>query len=145
MSIDLHHHIQIKGQPENIYKALTTPDGIKAWWTQNVHHMDAHVGGKAYFAFDKGATAFKMKIIELIPHQKVRWECIGGNADEWIGTTQEFEIGPQNSEGIVDLRFTHGGWRTNRGHCYMSNTTWGHLFVNLKHYIEKGSIAPYFD
>jgi len=37
---------------EKIYRAITTEEGIKAWWTTDVK-MDADIGGKAVFGFEK--------------------------------------------------------------------------------------------
>ena len=56
---------------------------------------------------------------------------------DWIGTTQEFQLEP-HADGEVLLKFCHGGWKPGGDHCYYCNTTWGHLLVNLKNYVERG-------
>ncbi len=143
MSFDLHHHIQINGQPESIYRAITTADGIKKWWTTDVA-MDEKVGGRAVFGFGSHSTFFEMEIERLNRYTSVHWACMGGNAEEWIGTSQIFKISPPAKDGMVDLKFSHTGWKSDQGHLYLCNTTWGYLMVNLKLYIEGGISQPYF-
>ena len=45
MPTSLIHRIGIAAPAEKIYHALTTEEGIKAWWTTDVK-MDAHADGK---------------------------------------------------------------------------------------------------
>jgi len=44
MPTDLIHRIGIAAPAEKIYRALTTEDGIRAWWTTDVK-MDASAVG----------------------------------------------------------------------------------------------------
>jgi uncharacterized protein YndB with AHSA1/START domain len=141
MPTDLIHRIDIFAPLEKIYAAITTEDGIRAWWTKDVK-MDQRIGGEAEFGFFDHTTVFKMQIEQLIPPVIVRWKCIDGNSLDWIGTTQEFKLEPQ-TEGVL-LKFCHGGWERGGDHCYFCNTTWGHLLVGLKTYVEHGVKAPYF-
>src|SRR4051812_6679490 len=107
MPTDLIHRINIEAPVETIYRAITTEEGIKAWWTSGVK-MDANVGGKAVFSFFNRSTVFEMRIEQLTPSSLVRWKCTGGTSSDWIGTTQEFVIEPDPDE--VLLKFCHGGW-----------------------------------
>ena len=49
MPTSLIHRIGIAAPAETIYRALTTEDGIRAWWMTDVK-MDAHAGGQATIA-----------------------------------------------------------------------------------------------
>ncbi len=142
MPTDLIHRIGIAAPAETIYRALTTEDGIRAWWTTDVK-MDASVGGKAVFGFFDHSTVFEMRIEQLTPPSLVRWQCTGGSSPDWVGTTQEFILEPQ-ADGEVLLKFCHGGWERGGDHCHFCNTTWGHLLVCLKDYCECGVKNPYF-
>jgi uncharacterized protein YndB with AHSA1/START domain len=142
MAIDLDHHIYIAAPAGNIYRAITTEEGIKRWWTTDVT-MDAQVGGKPVFRFEQHSVFFQMRIEELAAPSLVRWRCDGGNSPDWLGTTQEFRLEAQ-ADGEVLLKFCHGGWNPASPHCYLCNTTWGHLLVNLKNYAERGMKYPYF-
>jgi uncharacterized protein YndB with AHSA1/START domain len=142
MPTDLIHRIGIAGRAEMVYRAITTQDGIRAWWTTDVK-LDAHVGGKSVFSFFDGSTTFEMRIEELKPPSFVRWRCTGGTSPDWVGTTQEFVLTPQ-PDGEMLLKFCHGGWERGGDHYYFCNTTWGHLLVCLKDYCEHGVKNPYF-
>ena len=142
MAIDLTHHIYIAAPRERIYRAITTEAGIRSWWTTDVS-MGRRVGGKAVFGFDNHSVFFQMRIAQLQRPSRVRWRCEGGNSKEWIGTTQEFVLEPP-ADGEVLLRFRHAGWKSGSEHCYLCNTTWGHLLVMLKNFAEQGVKKPYF-
>jgi uncharacterized protein YndB with AHSA1/START domain len=142
MPTDLIHRIGIAAPAETIYRALTTEDGIRAWWTSDVK-MDASAGGKAAFGFFGHSTEFQMRIEQLTPSALVRWQCTGGSSPDWVGTWQEFILEPQD-DGEVLLKFCHGGWERGGDHCHFCNTTWGHLLVCLKDYAERGMKNPYF-
>jgi hypothetical protein len=42
------------------------------------------------------------------------------------------------------LKFSHAGWKPGSDYCYLCNTTWGHLLVMLKGYVERDEKNPYF-
>jgi uncharacterized protein YndB with AHSA1/START domain len=142
MATELIHRIEIAAPVEKIYRALTTEEGIKGWWTTDVK-LEDKAGGKAIFGFMKHSVEFQMRIEELKPPSLVRWKCEGGKSPDWIGTTQEFVLEPR-TDGEVWLKFCHGGWKSGGDHCYHCNTTWGHLLVCLKDYAERGIVNPYF-
>ncbi len=142
MATELIHRITIAAPIEKIYQALTTEEGVRGWWTLDVK-MDSNAGGKAVFGFFGHSTVFEMRIERLAPPTLVLWKCEGGSSPDWIGTTQEFILEPQ-PDGEVLLKFCHGGWKSGGDHCYYCNTTWGHLFVCLKKYLEQGVKDPYF-
>lgn len=142
MATDLIHRVCIAAPAEKIYRAITTEEGIKGWWTTDVK-MDTHAGGKAVFGFENHSIVFQMRIEQLTPPSLVRWKCEDNNSPDWIGTTQEFHLEPQ-TDGEVLVKFCHGGWKSGGDHCYFCNTTWGHLLVNLKTYAERDVKNPYF-
>jgi uncharacterized protein YndB with AHSA1/START domain len=77
MPTDLVHLIGIAAPAEEIYRAITTEDGIRAWWTTAVK-MDDKAGGMAVFSFFELTTVFQMRIEQLTPPSLVRWKCTGG-------------------------------------------------------------------
>jgi uncharacterized protein YndB with AHSA1/START domain len=65
MPTSLIHRIGIAAPAEKIYRALTTADDIRAWWTTDVT-MGACVDELAVFGFFNHSTVFEMRIEELI-------------------------------------------------------------------------------
>ena len=57
MPTDLIHRISIAAPAEKIYRALTTEEGIQAWWTTDVT-LDAHADGQAVFGFFSFSPVF---------------------------------------------------------------------------------------
>ena len=49
---DLRHQITINAAPAKVYEALTTQEGLRAWWTADAA-TEKKVGGKAEVGFDK--------------------------------------------------------------------------------------------
>src|ERR1700740_1098409 len=100
MSYSLKHLFHIAAPKEKVYEAITTIDGLAAWWTKQTSG-DNKVGGVLEFRF--GQQFFnKMKVKELKPNESVTWECIGG-ADDWIGTVFIFKL--DENEGKTRVRF----------------------------------------
>src|SRR5258708_1439828 len=82
--LDILHRVGIKSSSlDATYKALTTREGLSAWWTNNTQG-ESKVGGVLQFRFG-AAGGFDMKVLELHPGKHVLWQVVGG-PDEWIGT-----------------------------------------------------------
>src|SRR4051794_17179780 len=91
--VDILHRVGIKSSPAEVYKALTTREGLAAWWTSNTQG-EGKVGGALRFRFSSGGSeigGFDMKVLELRPAELVLWEVVDGPA-EWIGTKISFEL-----------------------------------------------------
>ncbi len=138
---DLRHEIGIESSAANILKAITTQEGLRTWWTSDVE-AEPTEGSTARFGFMGRAVVFTMTVERINP-EGVVWKCIDGPAD-WVGTTQKFAL-LEGEDGETLLRFTHGGWKDDAPSLPRCNTTWGHLMVNLKRYVEDGKATPYFN
>jgi len=134
----LAHNIPIDADPRKVYAALATEKGMRGWWTRDTR-MDARVGGKADFGFERRAVVFHMKIRSMKPGKSVRMVCTGGQA-EWKGTTLEWKIARQGKGSL--LGFVHGGWRRLSPYAIGCNSMWGHLMFGLKRYVESGRPGP---
>jgi hypothetical protein len=73
---DILHRVGIKSSSlDHAYKALTTREGLSAWWTNNTQG-ESKVGGVLQFRF--GAGGFDMKVLELHPAKRVLWQVVDG-------------------------------------------------------------------
>ena len=103
---DILHRVGIKSSSLNdVYKALTTREGLSAWWTNNTQG-ESKVGGVLQFRF--GAGGFDMKVLELHPAKGVLWQVVDGRK-EWIGTKVSWELKQEADYTIV--LFKHEGWK----------------------------------
>jgi hypothetical protein len=94
---DILHRIGATAAPEVVYAALTTPDGLAAWWTTDTTG-DGVVGGTIQFRFGE-AGEFDMKVLDQRPNERVEWEVTDGPA-EWIGA----RVGDRNPRIRSDNR-----------------------------------------
>ena len=136
---DILHQVTINAPPESVYEAITTQVGLTAWWTRDTQAL-AKVGSVACFAFNKRAVLFRMKIAQLAPHIRVRWQCLGDNS-EWKGTSLTFDLTP-TSDGTV-VRFAHRGWKSTQGILAMCSYDWANYLRSLKAYVETGQGMPH--
>ena len=156
---NIRHQLIIEASPEKIYNAITTPEGLSAWWTPDAK-AKPEVDSIARFPF--GPDYFKeMKIAELKPFGWVKWHCIQGAA-EWIGTTLSFKLEPGDQETLLRehsemegqiqqqskkegtlLIFHHDDWKEYTPMFAECSYTWGQFLRSLKLLCETGKGRPW--
>lgn len=156
----IYHQLMIGAPAEKVYQAITTREGLAGWWTPGAE-AKPESGSMARFPF--GSPYFKeMKITELKPFERVKWDCIAG-ADEWIGTTLSFklesgdlamlaashpETGDQirqlkNSDKATLLTLKHDNWKDYTPMFAECSYTWGRFLRSLKLLCETGKGTPW--
>jgi uncharacterized protein YndB with AHSA1/START domain len=136
---DILHRVGIKSSsPDGTYKALTTCEGLSAWWTDNTKGENK-VGGVLKFRFGERG-GFDMKVLELKPSQRVLWQVIDG-PEEWIGTKVSFDL-KQDGEYTIVL-FKHQGWKEPVEFMHHCSTKWAIFLLSLKSLLETAKGAPY--
>jgi uncharacterized protein YndB with AHSA1/START domain len=140
--IDIIHRIGIKFTAAQVYKALTSLEGLSNWWTEETFG-DGKIGGRIEFLFRSPSGEIKGKMVmevqELNASKNVRWRCVDGPA-EWIGTDITFELSEQDGQTIV--LFGHRNWREAvemTSHCSMK---WAVFLLSLREYVETGKGKP---
>lgn len=134
----IYHRLLIKAPAEKVYEALTTQEGLAGWWTPETT-AKPEVGSVSRFAF--GPDYFKLiRVEEITPYSKVKWQCIKGFED-WIGTTLTFELEP-HAKGTV-LLFHHDGWAAYTPEFASCSFDWALFFRSLKFLCETGKGFPY--
>jgi len=134
--VDILHRVGIKASLADTYKALTTRDGLAAWWTNNVQG-DGKVGGVLQFRF--GAGGFDMKVLELDPAGRVLWQVVDG-PPEWIGTKVSFDL--KRDGAFTIILFKHQGWKEPVEFMHHCSTKWAVFLLSLKQLLETGKGSP---
>lgn len=135
--VNILHKVGIEGaSTEEVYAALTTLPGLSGWWTEDTTGA-TDIG--AVIAFRFAAGGFDMKVLELDPAKRVRWQVIDG-PEEWIGTTVGFELRQEGDYTVV--LFEHEGWREPVEFMYHCSTKWATYLMSLKMLVEMGKGAP---
>ncbi len=135
---DILHKVGIKfSSLSDVYKALTTREGLAGWWTTDTQG-DGKVGGVLSFRFGNGG--FDMKALELAPAMHVLWQVVDG-PEEWIGTKVSFDLKQEGDWTIV--LFKHQGWKEPVEFMHHCSTKWAVFLLSLKSLVETGKGAPW--
>lgn len=139
--VDILHRVGIKSSLDEVYKALSTREGLAAWWTNNTQG-ESKVGGALQFRFSAGGVeigAMEMKVLELDPAKRVLWQVVDG-PEEWIGTRISWELKQDGDYSIV--LFKHQGWKEPVEFMYHCSTKWAIFLMSLKSFVETGKGMP---
>jgi len=136
--VDILHKVGIKSASrDEVYRALTTVQGLSGWWTTDTQGQ-SKVGEVLRFRFHGGG--FDMKVLELRPGEHVLWQVVDGPV-EWIGTQVSFDLKQQGDWSIV--LFKHQGWKEPVEFMHHCSTKWGVFLLSLKSLLETGEGAPH--
>lgn len=139
--------ILLAATPAAVYQALSTPEGLRNWWTQTCDIATA-VGGQSTFRFGEHYKVMQVK--SLVPGREVRWHCVEAlinvdaftRKDEWVGTDIVFKLTPQ-SGGKTLLDFEHVGL-TPDFECFgVCERGWDLYLGSLQSLVETGQGTPH--
>ena len=132
------HRIRIKANPSAVFKAVSTEDGMKAWYTPKIEGSFEE-GKTATFRFNNGET-FTWKTTALVPDKQVERECTEGPGVA-KGTKVSYRI-ESDKEGEAVLKLEHTNWPEGDEALSTCNTLWAILLGHLREYVENGKSAP---
>ena len=139
--VDILHRVGMKSSVADVYKALSTREGVAAWWTNNTQG-ESKVGGTLKFRFaadGKDIGGFETKVLELHPTKQVLWQVVDGPED-WIGTKISFGLKQEDDYSVV--LFKHQGWKEPNEHMHHCSTKWAIFLMSLKSLVETGKGTP---
>jgi uncharacterized protein YndB with AHSA1/START domain len=139
---DILHYIKIEAEPERAFRAISTSEGIRSWWTRDAD-VDTLAGGCGEFRFYDRKSITRVRIEELMPSEHVRWHTLSANAGGWTGTTITFELRAEGNGTI--LLFAHRGFAEADDWFARTTTGWAYYLVSLQQYLETGKGAPHPD
>ena len=135
--------ILVDQTPEEAFNAI---NNVRGWWTESIEGSTNKVNNEFAYSY-KDIHQSKMKIIELIPTQKVVWLVTDNyfkftnDKTEWIGTKIIFEI--SKKENKTEIRLTHQGL-VPQYECYeVCHGAWSHYMNDsLRSLIATGKGLP---
>lgn len=123
---------------DQVFDALTTLEGLSAWWTTATGNPTP--GGDIVFVFGPGSEA-AMHVDSAERGVGVRWTTTACMLEDWVGTSQHFDLEPLPAGGTA-INFRHAGL-TPRLHCYDDcKNGWDHFIPSLRAYLETGTGNP---
>jgi uncharacterized protein YndB with AHSA1/START domain len=129
---DILHRVGVNAQPDRVFKALSTIDGLRGWWVSETTG-DAGTGRLIDFGF------CQMQVIAAIPDQRVRWRCIQGPV-EWVGTEVTFALVWKNEQTFIV--FKHADWKKPVEFMYHCRTKWATFLLSLRDLLETADGHP---
>jgi uncharacterized protein YndB with AHSA1/START domain len=156
---NIHQEVIIGVSAEEVFHALTSEEGLSAWWTPQTTALN-EVGTVSRFGF--GPNYFKeMRITELEPFKYLEWSCLAG-AHEWIGTTLKFtlssgskktlaqsypeagdQLQQQRSNQCTLLQLQHNDWTRYSLMFAECSYTWAQFLRSIKLFCETGNGTPW--
>lgn len=137
--VDILHRVGIAdAAPQRVYEALATAEGVASWWSTK-SEGGSSVGDIQKFWFEKAQGSIDVKVLELVPNERVVWEVVGG-PEEWLGTTVSFDLSVDGNYTVV--LFAHRGWAEPVEFMHHCTTKWGVFLLSLKELLETGRGRP---
>jgi uncharacterized protein YndB with AHSA1/START domain len=135
------HTITIDAPKEDVFKAITTKDGLQGWYTAKAEGDAGHEQEiKLHFKTKEGPFHWKVQITK--PGSTVRWECLQGPGSS-VGTTAVFQLADKG-DGRTTVDLDHEGVDESDEKLRVCNTMWGALMLHLKKYVETKRSEPAF-
>lgn len=134
---DIHHRIEIGASPDVVYRLVSTADGLRLWWAEDVESLP---DGRVRLGFFGRTTIYQLRPTRL-DSSRVEWSCETGN--EWEATELIFELRPQRTGVVLDFR--HANWRDATPYFVSCNTTWGGLMFRIRSAAEGKRPGPLFE
>ena len=134
----------LSASPATVSALFASAAGVGRWWGPT--EGDAGVGGTLVTSFgDHGVNT--MRVLEAGP-TRVVWESIAsdgttptGHAQEWLGTTMEFDIVPAGTG--TQLCFRHVGL-TPQLECWDDCfAAWTYFMASIEAFAETGTGTPF--
>ena len=133
--------VDIDAPAASVITALSTQDGIAAWWTDGTDYP----GGadvEMTLRFPVAPVPFQLRVDE-VGDDVVRWTSVGDFPPHWVDTTVAWHL-TGNDSGGTTVHFVHDGWADDGGPFGSSALTWAQLQLTLKEHVETGAAVPHF-
>lgn len=128
---DILHRVGIAADPTDVFKALTSIEGICGWWDADAKG-ETETGGT--FDFRGG----RMEVVGADP-SLIHWRY-SGPAEDWVGTEVQIRLVRRDDQTFV--LFKHANWREPTEFMHHCSTKWATYLVSLKALIEHGQGHP---
>jgi len=135
---DIVHDVFVRAAAGAIFRAVSTPAGLEAWWTKTASGRPAE-GSEYRLGFGPGFD-WRAVVTRCVPDTEFEIRMTGADAD-WKDTRIGFVLEP--AEGSTRVRFHHTGWPAANTHYRVSCFCWAMYLRLLRRYIESGERVPY--
>ena len=132
MTHSIKHLFHINAKRSDVFKAISSIDGLANWWTIATTG-NAEKGGVLQFRF--AGVGPDMKVTDITQNESVTWECVA-SPHGWVGNTITFKL--EENEGKTRVRFSHDGWKAQDDFYAICSFTWGRYMESLRQFCQTG-------
>jgi uncharacterized protein YndB with AHSA1/START domain len=135
---DIFHHFPINAPAREVFRAVSTPAGLDAWWTKRSKGVPRE-GAEYELSFGPGYD-WRATVSRCVPDGAFELRLTSAQAD-WQATRVGFHLAEK--EGVTEVRFHHLGWPEPNEHYRVSCFCWAMYLRLLKRHVERGEVVPY--
>jgi hypothetical protein len=132
----------IEAEPDRVRRALTTTDGIAAWWSTRTELSNGAAPAALRVSFPDVPQPFEFDVRD--GDGTLEW-VTGAFPPWWAGTTIRWDVGPNPDGGGTRLRFAHAGYEPDNPVIPIVTPAWAQIILRLKGYVETGVRQPFFE
>jgi uncharacterized protein YndB with AHSA1/START domain len=137
---DIFHNFPVKATPAEVFRAVSTPQGLDSWWTLNC--SGEPVAGAEYQMSFGPEYNWRAVVSRCVPDSEFEFELTHADND-WRGTRLGFRL--NEKDGITEVDFHHVSWPNANEHYRISCFCWAMYLRLMKRYVEMGEVVPYKD
>jgi len=135
--------ITVDQTPEEAIEAIRNVGG---WWSEQIEGSTDKVGDEFIYRY-QDVHSCKMKLVEVIPQEKVAWTVLENyfkftkDKTEWLGTKIVFDVFRKGNK--TEIRFTHEGLVPEYECFNICSKAWGsYINGSLRSLITTGKGQP---
>lgn len=136
---EIRHRVGVRAPAVDVYRALTTAEGVAGWWATGASG-DGGAGGRLAAPFPPVAEPYLLDVLAAEPGAHVRWRVAQG-PEEWLGTEIDFALRAAGEFTVV--LFRHEGWAEPVEFLHHCSTKWATFLLSLRDLVEEGAGRPW--
>lgn len=135
---DIYHDFPIAAPPARVFGAISTPEGIDQWWSQEC--LGRPELGELYeLSFGPGYD-WTARVTRCVPDAEFELTFVDADA-EWLGARIGFRL--SGDEDSTQVSFYHVGWPEVNEHYRVSSFCWAMYLRILKRNVEHGETVAW--
>jgi uncharacterized protein YndB with AHSA1/START domain len=135
---DIVHKFPINAPAKKVFDAVSTPEGLDAWWTLRASG-EPELGAE-YELFFGDNYDWRAEVSRATPGSEFELTMTEADGD-WSGTKVTFSL--VEKERATEVSFSHTGWPEANEHYRVSCFCWAMYLRLLKRFVEFGEVVPY--
>jgi activator of Hsp90 ATPase-like protein len=141
---DYHIRMQfdIDAERKTVHEALTTRDGVAAWWSDRVEGNPGEAGTSYRIAFPDVEQPFAFDVVTSTD-ERVEWRT-ADFPPWWQGTTIRWDLADVPDASGTRLLFSHRDFDPDNEVIPIVTPAWAQIVLHLKSYAETGRPTPFF-